>query len=133
MRNQTSSRGKIWVLFEEGGTIARLGMSDYLQRTSGDVAFAEARPAGATLAEGDEFASIETIKVAIGLVSPVSGAVLEANPALKSAPEILNQDPYGEGWIVRVRLAGPPPARLLDPPAYLTLMTGQAEEEAKGR
>ena len=83
---------------EEDGRI-RIGLSDFLQQRSGDVAFAEVKPAGTALAAGDEVAVIETIKVNISLASPVKSKVIEINPAMESAPEAINQDPYGAGWL----------------------------------
>ncbi len=78
-------------------------------------------------------ATIETIKVNISLTSPVTGKVVEVNPAMATAPEAINQDPYGEGWLAVIEATDweADRAALLDPQAYFTLMRGQAEEEAK--
>jgi len=121
----------VWVRLE--GDTARLGLSDFAQQRSGDMAFAEVKPAGTALKPGDEFATIETIKVDIALPSPVSGALVEVNPALEDAPEQINQDPYGEGWLARVELAAweADKAQLLDADAYYVLIKKQAEEEVK--
>jgi glycine cleavage system H protein len=81
----------------EGGRV-RIGLSDFLQQRSGDVAFAEVKPLGTAVAFGDEVAVIDTIKVNISLTSPVSGKVVEVNPAMGTAPEAINQDPYRAGW-----------------------------------
>ncbi len=96
----------------------RIGLSDFLQQRSGDVAFAEVKPVGTALNFGDEVAVIETIKVNISLASPVSGKIVEVNPAMETAPEAINQDPYGAGWLAvieatdwesdRLQSAGPP-------------------------
>jgi glycine cleavage system H protein len=111
----------------------RIGLSDFLQQRSGDVAFAEIKPVGKALAFADEVAVIETIKVNISLTAPVTGTVVEVNPAMETAPEAINQDPYGEGWLAEIEAADwqAGRARLLDPQAFFTLMKGQAEEEAK--
>ncbi len=121
----------LWAQAE--GNRVRIGLSDFLQQRSGDVAFAEVKPAGTGLAAGDEVAVIETIKVNISLTSPASGRVLEVNPAMETTPEAINQDPYGEGWLAVIEAADwqADCARLLDAQAYFTLMKGQAEEEAK--
>ncbi len=121
----------IWALPE--GDRIRLGMTDFLQQRSGDIAFAELKPEGTALEAGDEVAIIETIKVNVSLTSPVSGTVVEANPVMELAPEVINQDPYGEGWLVVIEASNWSKDRdsLLDPQAYLVLMKGQAEEEAK--
>ncbi|MBM2851437.1 MAG: glycine cleavage system protein [Anaerolineales bacterium] len=125
-----SSEG-IWAQAE--GNRVRIGLTDFLQQRSGDVAFAEIKPAGTALAAGDEVAVIETIKVNISLTSPVSGRVAEVNPAMETAPEIINKDPYGEGWLALLEASGweADRARLLNAQAYFNLMKGQAEEEAK--
>lgn len=122
--------GHLWVRWEDG--LARIGLSDYLQQSSGDVAFAEPEPAGTELAPGDDLGSIETIKVNLVLLSPLSGVVREVNPALEDAPELVNQDPYGEGWLILVEAADwqTDRARLLDPQAYFELMKTAAEEES---
>lgn len=125
-----SSEG-VWAQAE--GSRIRIGVSDFLQQRSGDVAFAEVKPEGTALVAGDEVAVIETIKVNISLTSPMSGKVVEVNPAMETAPETINKDPYGEGWLAMIEAADweADRARLLDPQAYFNLMKGQAEEEAK--
>jgi glycine cleavage system H protein len=121
----------VWVRLE--GEIARLGLSDFTQQRSGDMAFAEVKPVGTALEPGDEFAAVETIKVDIALPSPVSGVIVEVNPALEDAPELINQDPYGTGWLARVELAAweADKVQLLDADAYYALIEEQAEEEVK--
>jgi glycine cleavage system H protein len=121
----------LWVLPE--GNHVRIGLSDFLQQRSGDVAFAEIKPVGTTLAVGEEVALIETIKVNISLTSLVSGTVVEVNPDMELSPEVINQDPYGAGWLVIIEAADWQAERsqLLDAQAYFDLMKGQAEEETK--
>jgi glycine cleavage system H protein len=125
------SREGVWAL-AEGGRI-RVGMTDFLQQRSGDVAFAEVGPAGRAVAAGDEVALIETIKANVEVISPVSGAIAEVNPALAMTPEVINQDPYGQGWLAVVDASDWPTDRdaLLDPQAYLELMKSQAEAESQ--
>jgi glycine cleavage system H protein len=126
----------VWALAEgdlaEGDRI-RVGMTDFLQQRSGDVAFAEVRAAGRVIATGDEVALIETIKANVEVISPVSGAIAEVNPALATTPEAINEDPYGQGWLAVIDASDWPKDRgaLLDPQAYFELMKGQAEEEAR--
>jgi glycine cleavage system H protein len=98
-----SSEG-LWALAD--GNRIRIGLSDFLQQRSGDVAFAEVRPQDSTVSVGDEVATIETIKVNISLTSPVTGKVVEVNPAMSTAPEAINQDPYGEGWLSVIEATG---------------------------
>ncbi|MGE5250706.1 MAG: glycine cleavage system protein H [Bacteroidota bacterium] len=121
----------LWALAE--GSRVRIGLSDFLQQRSGDVAFAEVKPEGTGLALGDEVATIETIKVNISLTSPVAGKIIEVNPDMVDAPEAINQDPYGKGWLAVIEAEDweGDRAALLSPEAYLTLMKGQAEEEVR--
>jgi len=121
----------VWV--RQKGSVARLGLSDFAQQRSGDMAFAEVKPVETLLKPGDEFASIETIKVNVILPSPVTGAIAEINRALEDAPELINQDPYGKGWLATVELTDweSDKAKLLRADAYYALVKEQAEEEMK--
>jgi glycine cleavage system H protein len=121
----------VWV--KQEGSAVRLGLSDYAQQRSGDMAFAEVKPIETPLKPGDEFASVETIKVNVILPSPVTGAIAEINRALEDAPELINQDPYGKGWLVVVELTDwdSDKTKLLDADAYYALIKVQAEEEVK--
>ncbi len=121
----------LWAIGD--GQSVRIGLSDYLQQRSGDVAFAEVKPAGTALAAGDEAAAIETIKVNVSLPSPVKGRVVTVNPALETAPEIINQDPYGDGWLAVIEAEDWPAdqARLLTAQAYFDQMKEQAEQDVK--
>ena len=119
----------VWALAE--GDLVRLGISDFLQQSSGDVAFAEIMEAGTILARGDEFANIETIKVDIALPSPISGVVVNVNPELEMEAEVINQDPYGAGWMALVKPENWPADQdhLLDPQKYFQFMKNEAEKE----
>ena len=124
-------REGVWALAE--GDRVRIGLSDFLQQSSGDVAFAEVEPEGTDLAFGDEMATIETMKTDVVLPAPAGGTVVEVNPAMETAPEMINQDPYGEGWLAVIE-AGDWESdrdRLLDPQEYLALVKELAEEETK--
>ncbi len=111
----------------------RVGLSDFLQQRSGDIAFAEIRPVGTTLSAGGEVAVIETIKVNVALSSPVSGSVIEVNLAMDTAPEAINQDPYGAGWLAVIAAADwdADRLRLLDAQAYREFVQSVAAEEMK--
>lgn len=115
------------------GSRVIVGLSDYLQQRSGDVAFAEVVTVGTAVNRGDEVASIETIKVNVSLPSPVSGTVVEVNPALEMEAERINQSPYDEGWLAVIEASDWPSdqSTLLDPPTYLVRIRVEAEEEAK--
>jgi glycine cleavage system H protein len=121
----------VWIAVE--GSRARLGLSDFTQQVNGDIAFANVGRIGDTLKAGDEFGTIETVKVNVGLPSPVAGKIVEANPLLQNAPEAINQDPYGKGWMVVLELSDWQTNKqdLLDAPHYLQLVKQQAEAELK--
>ena len=121
----------VWAQAE--GHLVRIGLSDFLQQRSGDVAFAEVKPAGTQVLQGDEVAVIETIKVNIALSSPVSGIVLEVNPDMEVAPEVINQDPFGKGWLALIEASSwdTDRMRLLEPAAYFAKMKLEAEAEVK--
>jgi glycine cleavage system H protein len=113
--------------------LVRLGLSDFAQQRNGDIAFANLMPAGVVLDAGDEFASIETVKVNISLPSPMKGMIAEINSALRDSPELINQDPYGEGWMAVLRVEGLERdwGKFLDAEAYSRLARHQAEEELR--
>ena len=115
------------------GAFVRIGLSDFLQKRSGDVAFAEIKPPQTLLAFGDEVAVIETIKVNISLTSPVTGKVVEVNPAMETAPEAINLDPYESGWLAVIEAAdwAADRAQLLDPQAYFAIVKLEANQEVK--
>jgi glycine cleavage system H protein len=121
----------VWVK-EENGRV-RIGLSDFVQQRSGDVAFAEIKPVGTALSFGEDVAVIETIKVNIIFISPVTGKLVEVNPVMNEAPEAINQDPYGEGWLAVIEPAdwSADRARLLNAQAYFVHMKAEAEEEVK--
>ena len=123
----------VWTRFE--GDRVKIGLSDFVQQRSGDVAFAEVKPKGTRVNYDDEIAVIETIKVNISFSSPVAGTVAEVNPAMDEAPEVINEDPYGEGWLVVIEPDDweSDRQRLFDPQQYFSRMKVEAEEEvAKG-
>ena len=111
-----------------------IGLSDFLQQRSGDIAFAEVAEAGTTLAAGDEVANIETIKVDISLPAPVSGTVVAVNPRLELEAEVINQAPYGEGWLAVIEAANwaADCAQLLSPDAYLVQMQAEDQKRSLG-
>ncbi len=125
------TREGVWVQPEADRV--RVGLSDFLQQRSGDIAFAEIKPVGTVLTAGDEAASIETIKVNVALSSPVSGTVVEVNPEMDAAPEAINQDPYGAGWLAVIETSDweTDRTRLLDAAAYFDAIKREAEEEMK--
>ncbi len=119
----------VWV--QPQGQGVRIGLTDYLQQRGGDVAFVHVKPAGTGLRAGDELAEVETIKMNQSIFAPLGGTLTEVNAALEPAPETINQDPYGAGWLAVIEPADweADRAKLLDPPAYLALMRSQAHQE----
>lgn len=112
-----------------------LGMSDYLQQRSGDVAFVKVLEAGKPVTAGEPFADVETIKADVELNSPVTGTVLEINPAMDFEAELINQDPYGEGWMVVIAAAdwAADQAALLSAQAYFEHMKMDALKETRAQ
>ena len=90
-----------WIRID--GDAAYVGITDYAQEQLGDIVFVDVPTVGETLEAGEVFGTIEVVKTVSDLFLPVGGEVLEVNPALEEHPELVNQDPYGEGWLVRIR------------------------------
>lgn len=101
-----------WI--REDGTV---GISDYAQDALGDVVFVELPPVGQSVTRGEAFGVVESVKSVSDLLSPVDGVVAAVNEALKDQPELVNTDPYGEGWIIRLEATGDD-RHLLDSAAY---------------
>lgn len=110
-----------WIRVE--GDFAFVGVTDYAQSNLGDIVFLEIETVGETLDKGEAFGNIEAVKAVEELYMPVSGEVLEINPALESSPEVVNKDPYGEGWMVKIKLTDAAElGTLLDAAAYEKLI-----------
>jgi glycine cleavage system H protein len=105
-----------WVAVD--GKHATIGITDFAQAQLGDVVFLELPSAGRKLAVREAFGVIESVKAASDLYSPVAGRIVTVNEELASKPELINSDPYGDGWILKVELAGDLPSDLLDEAAY---------------
>ncbi len=122
-----------WIFWmkPEAPNRVRIGLADYLQQRSGDVAFATVQPVGTKLIAGERLAEIETIKAMVELPSPVSGTVAEVNAALDTTPEVVNQDPYDKGWLAVIETTDweADRAKLLEPDAYFSAMQIEAHEE----
>jgi glycine cleavage system H protein len=106
-----------WVRLE--GDMGIIGITEYAQSELGDVVFVDLPEKGRALAAGEELGTIESVKAVSEIYAPVSGEVLEVNEALRDHPEKVNGDPYGEGWLVKVRVGDRPEIdRLLSSEAY---------------
>lgn len=90
-----------WVRVEGG--VAVVGITDYAQESLSDVVYVELPPIGTVLQAGDKFGVVESVKAASDLYSPVGGKVIAVNEALATSPELVNKDPYGEGWMIRLQ------------------------------
>ncbi len=107
-----------WVREEENGEIV-VGITDYAQEQMTELTFVELPEVGETATEGDEIAVVESVKAANDVYSPLSGEVVAVNEELSEEPELVNQDPFGKGWLFRLRLSNPADlAKLLDFDAY---------------
>jgi len=96
-----------YVHFDDKEGVGTIGITDYAQKELGDVVFVELPQPGTVLEAGDELGSIESVKAVSELFAPVSGEVVEVNEALTDKPELVNTDPYGDGWMVRIRVTDP--------------------------
>ncbi len=125
------SEAGLWIRQVE--KLVRMGLSDFAQQRNGDIAFANLSEKGSALDIGDEVAAIETVKVNISLPSPLKGKIAETNSALEDSPELINQDPYGSGWMVVLELEDLEQelARLLNADAYAQIVRQQADAELK--
>lgn len=92
-----------WVKLE--GDIATVGITDFAQSELGDIVYVEIETVGQTLAQDEIFGSVEAVKTVSDLFLPIAGEVLEVNPALNDQPELVNTDPFGEGWMVKMKVS----------------------------
>lgn len=107
-----------WIRAKADGTVT-VGISDHAQEALGDLVFVEVPETGKSLEKGAAAAVVESVKAASDVYSPVSGEVIAVNEALKGSPELVNQDPYGEGWLFKLKLSNPAELeQLLDAAAY---------------
>ncbi|MGB8674073.1 MAG: glycine cleavage system protein GcvH [Candidatus Acidiferrales bacterium] len=118
-----------WVRVE--GSVGTIGITDYAQQELGDVVFVEMPQAGAPIKAGQSFGTVESVKAVSEIFSPVTGEVTETNSLLADSPEKINQDPHGEAWLVKVRLADPKElAALMDAAAYQMYIAEKSKEHS---
>ena len=111
-----------WVRTEDDGTVV-VGITDHAQDALGDIVYVELPEVGASADSGGEVAVVESVKAASDIYSPVSGEIVEINSALEDQPETVNQSPYGDGWLFRVKLAEPEDIQnLMDADAYKAMI-----------
>lgn len=119
--NLKYSRDHEWVRLE--GEFAYVGITDFAQSELGEIVFIEIETVGETLDAGEIFGSVEAVKTVSELLMPVAGEILEFNSKLEDAPELVNDDPYGEGWMVKIALSDASQLEdLLDAEAYQALL-----------
>ncbi len=109
-----------WLRLEADGKEATVGITDFAQHELGDIVYVELQPVGTELAKDEVFGTVEAVKTVSELFMPISGTIIAVNEALKDHPELVNQSPYGEGWMIRIAVK--------DPSEVKTLLT--AEEYA---
>jgi glycine cleavage system H protein len=122
------SRDEVWVS-TEGGAL-RVGVTDFAQRRGGDIVFADMVKPGTVVAAGGLLGSYETVKMVRDILSPVDGVVKEVNPALDSKPEVINNNPYGEGWVAVIEPTAMPKG-LLSAEEYFEAMKAKVAEELR--
>lgn len=113
-----------WIAVD--GKTVTVGITDFAQSQLGDVVFLELPSPGRKLAARESFGVVESVKAASDLYSPVAGRVTAVNDKLTAKPELINSDPYGDGWIMKVELTGDLPADLLDEAGYKTVTEASA-------
>jgi len=106
-----------WIRVE--GNVGTVGITAFAQDQLGDVVFVELPPVGAEVKAGQQFGTVESVKTVSDLFAPASGKVIEVNTALEKSPELVNQDPYGQGWMIKIELSNPAELDgLMDAAAY---------------
>lgn len=118
--NLSYTKDHEWVLVT--GTTARIGITDYAQDALGDIVFVQMPEVGSDVTVHDSFSEIESTKSVNDVYAPVSGRVSRVNEALSGTPELLNTDPYGDGWICEIEMTGDLPADLMTPDEYRALI-----------
>jgi glycine cleavage system H protein len=113
-----------WISEDAG--VATVGITDFAQAQLGDVVFLELPRAGAKVAAGESFGVIESVKAASDLYAPAAGTISEVNERLAQNPELVNREPYGDGWLIKLTLSGSLPEKLLDEEAYQKLTQGSS-------
>jgi glycine cleavage system H protein len=121
----------LWLAPQTSAITVRVGLSDYRQQVSGDAAFVALPAVGHAFSGGDDLVNVETVKVDLAVGAPCDAVVTAVNEALNDAPELINQDPYGAGWLVELKPSVWPAPSLLDADAYLAVMTAQAAEASR--
>lgn len=111
-----------WIKLD--GNTATIGITDFAQKELGDIVYVEVETIGKSLGAGDVFGTVEAVKTVSDLFLPVSGIISELNPALNNSPELVNNDPYGEGWMIKMKVDNPEDVKtLLDAAGYRAIVS----------
>lgn len=106
-----------WLRMEGGNAV--VGITEFATSELGDIVFIEIETLGEKLTQGDTFGTVEAVKTVSDLFMPVGGEIVEVNPALQNTPELVNKDPYGEGWLIKIKISNPSEVEgLMDSSAY---------------
>ena len=116
MADRRYTKSHEWLTVD--GKTVTVGITDFAQSQLGDVVFLELPAAGRKLAERESFGVVESVKAASDLYSPIAGRITAVNDKLTAHPELVNSDPYGDGWILKLELSGELPSDLMDEAAY---------------
>lgn len=109
-----------WVKIEDG--VATIGITEFAQRELGDIVYVEVETVGETITSGEVFGTVEAVKTVSDLFMPLEGEILEFNEELESSPELVNESPYEEGWMIKVKISGDLPEDLLTAEEYAELI-----------
>ncbi len=117
-----------WVLVEDN--VAIIGITEFAQGELGDIVFVELPEVGEKISKDDPFGSLESVKAVSDIFAPISGTVVEINDALPDSPETINEDPYGDGWMIKVQMTDMDELKdLMSPDDYAEFIKQQNEEE----
>lgn len=117
-----------WVMVEDN--VATIGITEYAQQELGEVVYVELPEVGEKIVKDEPFGSVESVKAVSDIYAPVSGTVLEVNDALPESPETINEDPYGDGWMIKVEMSDADELKdLMDAESYAEYVEQQKEEE----
>ena len=123
LRTYKFSKDHEWVKLE--GDIATIGVSDYAQKEMGDIVYVDIPEEGSSFSKGDTCSNIESVKAVNDIFTPLSGEVVEVNTSLEDTPENINKDPYGSGWIFKIKISDPDELNgLLDADQYEEYLKG---------
>ncbi|HLF46493.1 MAG TPA: glycine cleavage system protein GcvH [Chitinophagaceae bacterium] len=121
-KNLRYTKDHEWIKLD--GNIATIGITDFAQRELGDIVYIEVETIGKSLKAGEVFGTVEAVKTVSDLFMPLNGTITELNPALANSPESVNNDPYGEGWMIKMKVGNPDDLNaLMDAAAYQAMVS----------